>query len=167
MKQIVVIFVMAIGLISCQHTDEKIINYIKSNGLTDQSDYTLDLHDILGVEYDSMYLFTEYSNSNIAHVIGKKYSNWREITDSHNRIILFMNGEIVYEDDFPIRKMCFSDITERIDTTFSCLVHYGSTYKVEIVEGWYYRLELEKGEYKQFEKIIDSTGKQQYVPFIR
>lgn len=166
MKQIGVIFMMAFGLISCQHTDEKIINYIKSNGLNDQSDYIIDLHDILGIEYDSMYIFTEYTNTNIAYVIGKKYSNFREIVDSHNRIILFKNGDIVYEDDFPIRNMCFSEITERIDTTFSCIVHYGSTYKVENIDG-YYRLELIRDKYPQYYQFVDSIGKQQHVPIIR
>lgn len=165
MKQIGVIIMVVFGLISCQHTDEKIINYIKSNGQTDQSDYVIDLRDILEVEYDSMYLFVEYTNTNIALIIGKNYSNWREITDSHKRIILFEKGEIVYEDDFPLRNIWFSEITERIDTTFSCIVHYGSTYKVENING-YYILTLEKGIYPHYYQVIDSIGQQQYIPII-
>lgn len=162
MKKVGIILMMAFGLISCQHTDKKIINYIKSNGFTDLSNYDVDLHNILGVEYDSMYLFTEYTSTNITHIIGKKYSNCREIADSHKRIILFKNGDIIYEDDFPLNKMCFYDITERIDTTFSCIVHYGSIYKVEDING-YYRLKLEKGKYPQFYQTIDSKGKPLYL----
>ena len=130
--------------------------------MTDQSSFTINLCEVLGVEYDSLYLFTEYTNANIASIISKKYSNRHEIADSHNRIILFKNGDIVYEDDFSIRNMCFSEITERIDTTFSCIVHYGSTYKVENIDR-YYRLELEKGKYPQFYQTIDSKGKPLYL----
>lgn len=162
MKKVGIILMMAFGLISCQHTDEKIINYIESNGLVDKSDFVIDLRDILGVKYDSMYLFVEYTNTNITDIIGKKYSNWREIADSHKRIILFKNGDIVYEDDFPLRNIWFYEITERIDTTFSCIVHYGSTYKVEKVKG-YYKLELKKGKYPQFYQTIDSKGKPLYL----
>ena len=161
MKQIGVIILVALGLISCQHTDEKIINYIKSKELTGKTDYVIDLRDIMGVKYDSMYLFVEYANANIASIIGKKYSNCREIADSYERIILFKDGNIVYEDDFPLRKMCFGEITERKDTTFSCRVHYGSTYKVENLDG-YYRLNLEKGKYPQYYLHGDSTGQWQW-----
>ncbi len=164
MKRIGVTMVVLLGLISCQHTDKKIINYIQSNELKEQSDYVVDLHDILGVEYDSMYLFAEYTNTKIAYVTGKKYSNWREVADSHNRIILFKNGDIIYEDDFPIRNMCFCEITERIDTTFSCIVHYSSIYKVNNIDG-YYRLDLEKGKYPQYYQFIDSMGKQLHISY--
>lgn len=161
MKQIGVIIMVALVLISCQHTDEKIINYIKSYELTDQSDYVIDLRDVLEVKYDSMYLFVEYTNAKIACIIGKKYSNWREIADSYERIILFKDGDIVYEDDFPLRNICFDEITERKDTTFSCRVHYGSTYKVENIDG-YYRLKLEKRKFPQYYQVGDSTGQWQW-----
>lgn len=150
-------------LCSCSyHADDRIVHYLETaNYFQDTSEIMVDLQTILGIKYDSMYIFTEFTNSLIPIVLGETYHNRHEIVDSKKRIILFYNGKIVYEDDIPIDKIYFEPITECMDTMYHCyLVHYGSIYKIDYVinerHKKLYRFYKEKNIYTQYEEVYES-----------
>lgn len=131
MKTGKLLLLLAISIIclACNHTNDYIFKYINSNNLSPDKD-TIDLQDVLGLKYDSMYLFCEYTNYMIPMFI-RDYSNGEElIEDSYHRILLFKDNKIVYEDDYYADKIQFEWITEKLDTIYDgYLVHYGSQYK--------------------------------------
>lgn len=166
MKNVFCVMIFAVALLaSCRrHTDDIIISYIKDNKCD-----VLDLQDALNIKYDSMYLFVEFSNSKIPEIIGNNYFNKHEIVDSYDRILLFNNGEIVYEDDFPLNKMCFYEITERLDVVNSFYtVHYGTSYRVKKSNNGYdtyYTLILEKSKFTQYQNIRLENGENYYIVY--
>lgn len=122
---IVVIF--QVFLLSCSRAEYKIIRYIENNEKTT----ILDLQNALMIDYDSLYLFCEYSSSYIPQIIGIPYDNTREIKDGTSRMLFIKDGIIVYEDDYDNSHLYFETITEKLDTTEDCyLVHYGKKYTI-------------------------------------
>ena len=141
--------------ISCRHLNDIVKEYINSNMITGQSYYSIDLREVLQIDYDSMYIFGEYSNTDIEDIIGIEYCNKNKlIADSDHRIILFKNGKIVYEDDFWNGKLYFMPITER-KAQFPCIINYSSTYDVLYQDGLY-TLFLKKGIFPRYEVFYRS-----------
>lgn len=148
-----------IFLVSCSHTDNAIVKYIETHSFSQNADTIIDLQVVLGVKYDSMYLFEEFTESIVPKVLGDTYTNLHTIVDSENRIILFNNGKIVYEDDFSNRQICFWEITERPDTVYyAYYVHYGSKYKVSQEKKGYYCLKKCKENHVQYMKTTKNDG---------
>lgn len=104
-------------LISClllsgcrNNTDELINKYIEHNCAFNGKDTCyIDLKDVLNVDYDTMYVFGEYTQlQGIRLIIGVQDYNDENILlpkgfvveDSHKKIILIKNGNIVYDNDF-------------------------------------------------------------------
>lgn len=122
-------------MISCNHFERKTINYIEQN-VTDAND-TIDMRKVLDVDYDSMYIFIAYSTSSISKVTGVPYQTIWPI-DECERIILFKDGKIIYENDYEPRVLWFERITERKDTTTDCyFAYYGSLFTVKNNHGLY------------------------------
>lgn len=147
--------ILIMMLSACTHTDGRIMEYMWHNPISVGDSCFIDLEDVLGVEYDSMYLFPEYTNYQIPNIL--HIPQGKQIQDSHKRIILFNNNDVVYIDDFPIQNVDFANITEKFYTTqddyfegYTHLVHYGSSYKVKCIGENHYVL------FKQ------NTGKEQY-----
>jgi hypothetical protein len=119
---------------ACNHTDKRIIKYVQSICPNGSDTCRIDLREVLKVDYDRMYLFGEFTQSDeISSVIGVVYKRNKTIADSEWRIILLKNNKIVYEDDFPTRFMSFEEITEKVDTIHKntpYLVHYSPYYLV-------------------------------------
>ena len=158
-KNVKILFALLIvSLVSCHHFDDKIVKKLNS---LDIDDTIVDLQDVLGFKYDSLYVFTEFTNTRIPLVLGDVYSNRREIADSHKRVFLFYQGEIIYEDDYPTTKMYIYPITERLDTNEvgTYIVHYGSHYKVKThadkYHGKYYELFREKDCHELYEYYLE------------
>jgi hypothetical protein len=136
--------------LACNHTDKKIIRYVQSVCPNDWDSCRIDLRKVLKIDYDRVYLFCEFTQSDkIASVIGIAYSSDKTIADSEWRIILLKDNEIVYEDDFPTRFMRFRETTAKIDTinkNLLYLLHYSPYYLVtrginNYDKGYYYYLE--------------------------
>jgi len=131
----IILLLMLSGLFfACNHTDTKIIKYVQSACPSNTDTCTIDLQKILNVDYDSMFLFGEFTQPDeISSIMGITYSSNKTIPDSEKRIILLKDKQIVYENDFSTRFMKFEEITERIDTVQKnsfYLVHYSSLYLV-------------------------------------
>ena len=148
-------FIVSLCCISCTHLNDVVQEYINLNMVKGQSYYSIDLREVLQIDYDSMYIFGEYSNTYIEDIIGIEYCNKNKlIADSDHRIILFKNGKIVYEDDFWNGKLYFMPITER-KAQFPCIINYSSTYDVLYQDGLY-TLFLKKGIFPRYEVFYRS-----------
>ena len=159
---------MFVGLFfACNHTDKKIIKYVKSVCPSGSDTCRIDLRKVLNVDYDCMYLFCEFTQPDeISSIMGIAYSSNKTITDSKYRIILLKNNQIVYEDDFYIRYMDFVRITERVDTirkNVNYLVHYSPYYLVSKhfsendTNPFYYLMEISKN--KQYRRTDYDSDK--------
>ncbi len=142
-------------LSACTHTDKQIMRYMQHYPISVGDSCFIDLEDVFGIEYDSMYLFSEYTNYQIPEVL--HIPQGKQIHDSHKRIILFKNNDVVYIDDFPIQNVDFADITERFYTMqndcfegYTHLVHYGTLYKIKRIRENYYVLSKQYTEKKQY-----------------
>lgn len=152
---------------ACNHTDRKIIKYVESVCPKGCDTCSIDLRQALKINYDTMYLFCEFTQSDeISSIMGIPYRSNKTIVDSEYRIILLKNNKIVYEDDIPSRFMAFERITERLPLhkNYFYLVHSSHYYLVrkigsdyyyllsEISNNTQYRIILQEGEY-EFEEV--------------
>lgn len=121
-------------LCSCNYTETKIVKYIDSVCLSETDSCVVDLRQILKIDYDSLYLFCEFTQpEEISSILNINYVNKKTITDSKWRIILLKSDKVVYEYDYNTRFLRFEDVTERIDTinkNANYLVHYNPYYYV-------------------------------------
>jgi hypothetical protein len=122
-----------VGLFTaCTSTDKKIIKYVQSVCINGEDTCRIDLRQVLNVDYDSMYLFGEYTpDSEISLALRQEYVSNKTIADSKDRIILLKNNKIVYEDDFSTRFLAFVPITESLESAnknWTYLVHYSPYY---------------------------------------
>ena len=119
---------------ACNHTDKRIIKYVQSVYPNGSDTCRIDLREVLKVDYDRMYLFCEFTQSDdISSIIGVEYKRNKTIADSEWRIILLKNNKIVYEDDFHTRFMRFEEITDKVDTIHKkipYLIHHSPYYLV-------------------------------------
>ncbi len=135
-KNKLIILCCLFAMISCNDFERKTINYIEQN-VTDAND-TIDMRRVLGMDYDSMYVFKGYSYSFISKVIGMPYHSIWTMNDEDERVFLFKGGKIVYEDDYDPRFLLFDRITEKLDSTTDCyLAYYGSLFTIKNNHGYY------------------------------
>jgi len=163
---------MFVGLFfACNHTDTKIIKYVKSVCPNGSDTCRIDLRQVLKVDYDCMYLFGEFTQPDeISSVMGIAYSSNKTIADSEFRIILLKNNQIVYEDDFYTRFMDFEEITERVDTIHKnlyYLVHYSPYYysvrmNLDYSDNTYYYLTVISNN-KQYYRRVDYNSDEGYT----
>lgn len=106
MRKIICILV-AFTFLGCSHTDDKLCKYIKSHCDFKNSDTCyIDLQKVLGIDYDTMYMFGEYTVVDVMRNIigieeyGSKHPNAVSVKDSYHKIILLKDHQIIYEDDF-------------------------------------------------------------------
>lgn len=100
----------------------------------------VDMRKILGIDYDSLYIFSEYCRSNIEDILGIQYTTRREIPDSYQRAIFLSGDQIICEFDLCADRIYFSEYTERNDINDgSCSVYYGSKFIVKKINGPYYQ----------------------------
>jgi hypothetical protein len=127
------LLIFVLHFFACNQTDKRIIRYVKSACTNDNDTCRIDLRQVLNVDYDCMYLFGEYTQPDeISSVMGIAYSSNKSIADSHKRIILVKNNQIVYEGDFSTRHMTFVQFTERVDT-----IHKNTYYLVHCSPYYY------------------------------
>lgn len=107
----------AIILFSCKNTDDKLRIYIEQKcGFTNGYSCSINIKEALNVDYDTMFIFNEYSEEGmIGRMLGIKYSstnllmpNNLLVQDSHYKMILLKNKQIVYENDFEPQYIDFS-----------------------------------------------------------
>ncbi len=163
--------ILMMMLSACTHTDGRIIRYMRHYPISVGDSCFIDSEEVLEIEYDSMYLFSEYTNYQIPQVL--RISQGNQICDSHKRIILFKNNDVVYIDDFPILNVDFADITERFYTTqsdyfegYTHLVHYGSFYKVKCIGENRYVLFKQNAGKEQYSIYYDTLYHLLYIPIV-
>lgn len=163
--------ILIIMLSACTHTDGRIMKYMQHHPISVGDSCFIDLKDVLGIEYDSMYLFLEYTNYQIPEVL--HIPQGKQIYDSHKRIILLKNNDVVYIDDFPIQNIDFADITERFYTTqnddfegYTHLVHYGTLYEIKRIKENYYVLSKQYTGEKQYKICYDTLYHLHYAPIV-
>ncbi len=117
-------------------TTRRLIHYLETE-LTDGCDNCIiDLRKALKVDYDSLYVFCEYTqDEEISSILGRQYNSpfLSGIPDSHHRIILIKNNKLVYQNVYSSQEFEFDRITQKIvdNNTGGYLIHYSPYYYVK------------------------------------
>jgi|SaaInl1SG_22_DNA_1037389.scaffolds.fasta_scaffold13950_3 hypothetical protein len=122
-------------LFSCNNTESELIEFMESNfEHIENSILEIDLEEAFNTQYDTLYLFGEFTQSEeISSVIGIEY-NGRIVSDSKKRIILVENGCIVFETNISTKNLTFLEITHHINSqhkNLNYLEHHCSKYSVQ------------------------------------
>lgn len=110
MKKYVLILLVVLILVSCNHTPEKLEQYIKVHCNFENADTCyIDLSKALKIDYDTMYVFNSLTPlTGVRNIIGikdyEKCKNPETALIGHDsemcRIILIKNKNVVYEDEY-------------------------------------------------------------------
>lgn len=160
-KSTVAILIATTLLCVACHTDDKLLNYMKKHPIAIGDSCIVDLQEVLGIQYDSMYLFHEDLDFLIPQVLNMPQG--KLICDSHQRIFLFKDGNPIYIDDFQVYHIDFFPISERYfcpntEPHYSFLVHYNSVYIIKQSRKDYYQLKLLDDGREQYEVYYDEQN---------
>ena len=118
-------------------TSRSIYGYLNDYYPKDNLDsICIDLRQVLKKDYDSLFVFCEYTPDNlISMVLKQNYTSPRRlkyIPDSYSRIILLKKDSIIYQDNYYHGFIYIDNITVRRDSVDKeCLIHYSPYYLVK------------------------------------
>lgn len=125
----------------CSNTDDKLRSYIEKHcDFKSKDTCDINIKDALNVDFDTMYVFGEYTQmEEFNSILRLPYKNTKLVEDSHYRIILLKNREIVYEDDFEqyYSKISRGENVKRVadeNMTCYCRMYVSPIFKVEKVD---------------------------------
>lgn len=111
-RQALLLFLIML-LVSCNsYKDKRIYNYLEHLNFKDST--TINLEEILNMPIDSFYVFGEFSFAkrkegfssveSIEDIIGREYHS-TDVSYHENRVIVFKNNEVVYEETMSYDRM--------------------------------------------------------------